>query len=92
MDAYKNEYAESVKLFEKALEGYHKSTLVQQKAKYKDAMDKALPIINELVSCILKREGGSMEIKLNTDYQKYMESGKEDDFKNVQGDIKSLKP
>lgn len=92
IEAYQKEYAQSVKLFDQALQGYHSSTQDAQKNKFKDVMEQALPIINELVNCGLKSGGKANDAKLETDYQNYMKSGSEEDFKKVSEDINSLKP
>ena len=92
MEKYQKEYSQSVILFEQALQKYHGSSQAAQKAEYKKVMEQMLPIIKELMGYVLKRKEQSKEGALATDFQSYMKSGSEDDFKHLNQDINSLSP
>jgi hypothetical protein len=65
---YEQEYKQSADLFEKALGQYAKSDNPYQKAEFNDVMDRALNILNETASELMRKELKSQNDKIAQDY------------------------
>lgn len=73
---YEQEYKHSADLFKRALDQYAKSDNPYQKAEFKDVMDKALNVLNETASELMRKELANQNEVISKDYatfQKYPE-------------------
>lgn len=68
---YEQEYKQSADLFQKALNQYGKSDNPYQKAEFHDVMDRALDIMNETASELMRKELKSQNEKIAQDYQTF---------------------
>jgi hypothetical protein len=88
-EIYKKDFDRAVNLFQQSLAGYEKSTIPQQKEKYKDVMDKCLVIIHETI----QTAKGTQKpfIKVDQDYQEFIANGNPKALEQLNKDIDSLK-
>ena len=73
---YEQEYKHSADLFKRALDQYTKSDNPYQKAEFKDVMDKAMNVLNETASELMRKELKAQNDAISKDYatfQKYPE-------------------
>jgi len=71
---YEQEYKHSADLFKRALDQYTKSDNPYQKAEFKDVMDKAMNVLNETASGLMRKELKTQNDLISKDYatfQKY---------------------
>ena len=87
---YKQDFAKSVDLFKQSLDAYGTSQIPEQKAKYKDVMDRTLQIMNETAKLCLSKGAQNQEKTLATDYQNYMSHESPDGLKKLNTDIEKL--
>lgn len=88
---YKQEFQEGMDLFEQSFQEYLKSTEPNQKAKFKDVMDKALDVMNKAASQCLNDMQLQKNEKLHEDYDKYINSLSDQNTKKITKDLDDLK-
>jgi hypothetical protein len=74
---YEQEYKHSADLFQRALNQYQKSEDPNQQAEFKDVMDRALQILNETATGLMRSELAKQNAVIAKDY---------DTFQNFPGD------
>ncbi len=87
---YMQDFTKSVDLFKQSLDAYGSSQIPEQKAKYKDVMDRTLQIMNETAKLCLSKGAQNQEKTLATDYQNYMSHESPDTLKKLNSDIQNL--
>lgn len=90
---YKQEFARGVKLFEESLTAYQTTSddQAEKKAKFKDVMDQALKIINESARGCLTARGQKEEVKLEKDYQSFLNNDTPANYRKLNNDLGHLK-
>lgn len=87
---YKQQFNEGLNLFKNALEEHHKADEEHKKARFEDVMSKALNVLNETSSAVLKKQGQKLEDQLAKDYNIYIHDESDDNYKTLKGDIDKL--
>ena len=68
---YEQEYAHSADLFKRALDQYTKSDNPYQQAEFKDVMDKAMQILKETASELMRGELKKQNSQIEQDYANF---------------------
>ncbi len=88
---YKQDFAKSVDLFQKSLDGYQSSQIPKQKEMYKDVMDRTLQIMNETAKLCLSKNAQVQEKTLANDYQDFLSNDTPAAVQKLNSDIDELK-
>lgn len=89
--SYKDEFKHGVNLFERSLDAYKKSTNDNQKAAFKEVMDKASHVMDETAPLCLNSSGQQKYKQLMDDYRNFSQNASSEMMKKLQGDINALK-
>lgn len=89
---YAQEYKQGADLFQRALDQYEKSDNPNQKAQFKDVMDKALNILNESAHGMMRKEVEKQNEQIRHDYETFQKSPKDPDaIKKLNQDLNDAK-
>ena len=68
---YEQEYKHGADLFKRALDQYGKSDNPYQQAEFKDVMDKAMQVLNETASELMRKELQKQNDRIANDYASF---------------------
>jgi hypothetical protein len=68
---YEQEYKHSADLFKRALDQYSKSDNPYQQAEFKEVMDRAMQILNETASGLMRKELEKQNNQISQDYANF---------------------
>ncbi len=85
---YKQQFTESVTLFQESLAAFKNSQLPQQKEKFKDVMKQALTIMNETSKDVLAHQRTA---QLKADYDNFTKQTNDDNYHKLQTDLEQIK-
>ncbi len=88
---YKQDFAKSVDLFKKSLDGYESSQIPKQKEMYKDVMNRTLEIMNETAKLCLSKNAQVQEKNLASHYQDFLSKETPEAVQKLNTDIDQLK-
>lgn len=76
---YEQEYKHSADLFQRALNQYSKSDNMYQQSEFKDVMDKAMQVLNETASELMRKELQKQNAQIAKDYATFQQFPKDPD-------------
>lgn len=76
---YEQEYKHSADLFQRALDQYTKSDNMYQQAEFKHVMDKAMQVLNETASELMRKELQKQNSQIAKDYATFQKFPKDPD-------------
>jgi hypothetical protein len=88
---YKQEFTQSVKVFEESFKGYQNSTFDPQKKQFALAMNDSLTAMQDSANGMFNKHLGELKDKLSQDVNAYLENPTDANRKKVDSDINSLK-
>lgn len=71
MQIYKQDFAQAANLFQQSLSEYQKSTIPAQQQAFKEVMQKAMNIMNEISQICLSQSAQKKEVNLNQTFQEF---------------------
>lgn len=89
--SYKQEFEHSVDLFQRTLKEYGKSKSENQKAAFKQVMEKASHVMSETAPQYLKGTDKELVTKLQADYRAFCQNPSSEMLTKLQSDINALK-
>ncbi len=89
---YEREYQQGADLFKKALDQYTKSSNSNQKAEFKDVMDKSLQVLNEAARELMRKELQKQNEQIAKDYATFKKyPGDHDTIEKLNQDLDKAK-
>lgn len=89
--SYRDEFIHSIDLFERGLQGYGQSNIENQKAKFKEVMDRASHVMRETAPQCLNSTDQEQVKQLQEDFQAFSKNASSEMMKKLQNDINILK-
>lgn len=87
---YQKECTRGLTLFQQTLQAYEQSHLDAQKEQYKEVMGKALQVIRETAAQCLSQEMQKKELRLENDYQAFINNPSPEHLKQLNQDVQQL--
>ena len=87
---YRQDFSESLTLFQKSLSEFNQSNLPAQQDAFKDVMRDAMHIMNQTAQLCLDKHAQSEEAKLNSQFQAFLEDSSPENAKELKSRIQSL--
>jgi hypothetical protein len=92
MEKYHSEFKRGAKLFQKALEDFHKSKIPAQKEQFRKVMDEALNVMNQTAIAVCREKSQkTQEKKLEKDYHTFVDNPSKEKYEVVHKDIEDLR-
>ncbi len=89
---YEQEYKHGADLFKRALDQYTKSSNSNQKAEFKDVMDKSMQVLNETARDLMRKELQKQNEQIAKDYATFKKyPGDEDTIQKLNKDLDQAK-
>jgi len=89
--SYRDEFKQSINLFEQSLQEYQKADGANVQQKFKEVMDKTALIMNEAAPQFLSSAGKEHLQQLQVDFKSFSQHPSSDLMQKLQNDINSLK-
>lgn len=89
--SYKDEFQQSVSLFERSLQAYQDSKIENQKTKFQEVMKEATHIMDETAPQFLDDSDQQQVAQLKADFQAFSKNPSSEIMKKLQNDLNSLK-
>lgn len=87
---YKQDFSESLSLFQKSLEEFNQSNIPAQKEAFKDVMRDAMHIMNQTAQICLDKHAQKEESMLNSDFQAFLNNASPENIKKLDNRAKDL--
>ncbi len=88
---YRDDFKQSVDLFQKSFDGYQHSSLNAQKDQYVKVMKESLQVMQDAAGAMLNKHLGSLKAELSSDLNQYLDNPTDANKEKVITDINHLK-
>lgn len=88
---YKQEYHHGVDLFQRAMEEYGKADEIHKKEAFREVMDRALHVLNDVAYALKNPQMAQQNEKIAEDFQAYQDKGDEVSKNQLAQDLRQAK-
>lgn len=87
---YKQDFNQSLSLFQKSLQDFNQSNLPAQKEAFKEVMRDAMQIMNQTAQLCLDKHAQKQEAILNSEFQTFLQDANQENVKKLDSRAKDL--